>query len=88
MTYLPPLPEIPPAPATHLFAITPSDTTIFPTATRAIWIGGAGNVAVVALSDAGSPVTLTAVAAGTLLQIAAQRVMATGTTATDIVGMW
>ncbi len=88
MTYHPPLPSIPPAPAAHLFAITPSDATIFPTATRGIWVGGAGNIAIVALSDTGSPVTLTAVPAGTLLQIAAQQVMATGTTATDIVGMW
>lgn len=88
MTEIPPLPSIPPAPAVHLFAITPSDTMVFPTATRGLWIGGAGNVAIVALSDTGSPVTLTAVPAGTLLQIAAQQVMATGTTATDIVGMW
>lgn len=86
-TYLPPLPPIPPAPATHLFAITPSDTVTFPNATRAIWVGGAGNIAIVAQGDT-TPVTISGVAAGTMLQIAAAQVMATNTTATLLVGMW
>ena len=87
MTSLPPLPGIPPAPATHLFAITPSDTVTFPTATRGLWIGGAGNVAVKALSDSVA-VTFSAVSAGTMLPVCAVQVMATGTTAADIVGTW
>ena len=87
MTDQPPLPTIEPAPAVHAFAVTPSDSVTFPTATRALWIGGAGNVAVLALADSVA-VTFAAVPAGTLLPIVAQQVLATGTSATNIVGMW
>jgi len=87
MTDQPPLPTIPPAPAVHAFAVTPSDSATFPTACRALWIGGAGNVAVLALADSDA-VTFSAVPAGTLLPIVAQQVLAAGTTATDIVGLW
>lgn len=64
--------------------VTPHDTnTIGPY--RALWVGGAGNVALVTVG--GQSVTL-AVPAGTMLAVAASVVKATGTTATNIVGFW
>lgn len=65
-------------------AITPNDTTVF-AATRALWIGGAGAVAVT-FAD-GTTATLSGVPAGTRLPIAVTQVKATGTTATLIVGL-
>ncbi len=87
MAFPPPPPAIEPAPATHLFSITPNDGATFTTATRAIYIGAAGDLAVQAISDS-APMTLSNVPAGTVLQIAAMAVFATGTTASGIVGMW
>lgn len=66
-------------------AVTPHDTDrIDPT--KALWVGGAGNVAVELVGDDAS-VTLVGVDAGTLLPVAAVKVLATGTTATDIVAL-
>lgn len=63
-------------------AVTPNDTTdIAPT--RALWVGGAGAVAVIFVDDT-DPVTLSGVPAGTLLPFAVRRVLSTGTTATLI----
>jgi hypothetical protein len=67
-------------------AVTPSDTVPLATAAQALWIGGAGSVAVVTIS--GQTVTLAAVAAGTLLPLACTQVKATGTTATNILALW
>jgi len=64
-------------------AVTPSDTTAV--TFRALWVGGAGNVAVV--TEGGNSVTFTAVPAGTLLPVAVQTVKSTGTTATNMVGL-
>lgn len=71
-------------PARFHAAITPSDSTDFTVPTRAIRVGGAGNVAVV--MDA-TVVTYTCVA-GEVLPVCAQRVNATGTTATGLVAWW
>lgn len=73
----------------HLWAVTPSDTTVFSPATRALYVGGAGNVAVVGEQDSESgAVTFVGVPAGTWLGVSVQQVLATGTTATDIVAGW
>jgi hypothetical protein len=50
-----------------------------------LYVGGAGNLAVV--TEAGNTVTFTAVPVGTQLEIRVKQVLATGTTATNIVGM-
>lgn len=66
-------------------AVTPSDTVAIPTGmTRALWVGGAGNVRAIM---GGAEVNFIAVPAGTLLKIACTRVNATGTTATNIVAL-
>lgn len=63
--------------------VTPSDTG--PNVFTRLYIGGAGNVAVV--TEAGNTVTFTAVPVGTHLDIRVKQILATGTTATNIVGM-
>jgi hypothetical protein len=74
------------SPASRGVEITPSDTTDLPALARGLWIGGAGAVRVI-LADDPSPVTFSGVAAGTLLPVIVRRVLATGTTATSIVGL-
>jgi hypothetical protein len=72
-------------PATGGFAVTPSDSTVL-TAVRALWVGGAGNVAVVFRNTA-TAVTLVGVPAGTLLPTSVVKVMSTNTTASSIVAL-
>lgn len=68
----------------HGEAITPSDTT--PLMLDAVHVGGVGNVALI-LQDDTVAVTLVAVPAGTTLRARVVRVMATNTTATQMVGL-
>lgn len=66
-------------------AVTPSDSVdIVGGITRALWVGGAGNVRAIM---GGAEVNFLAVPAGTLLKIACTRVNSTGTTATNIVAL-
>ncbi len=74
------------APAKHAFSITPNDSTDLTQETRALYVGGSGNLAVVMAS--GQLVTFAGVTAGSLLPIRVDRVKATGTTATDILGVY
>lgn len=67
-------------------AVTPSDSTPLTHDAQALWIGGAGNVVVITVQ--GQTVTLSGVAAGTILPIAVSQVKATNTTATLIVALW
>lgn len=53
---------------------------------RALWVGGAGNVAVV--TPDGVANTITGVPAGTLLPIQVRRVNSTSTTATSMVAIY
>ncbi len=80
-------PPYAPGPAVHAFAVTPSDTTVFNTPTRCLWVGGVGNVAVLMAGDS-SPVTLINVGAGTELSVSVTKVMSTNTTATNIVALY
>lgn len=72
-------------PASTGFAIAPSNDTDLPEATRALYVGSGGDLAVTMLS--GATVVLTGVAAGSLLPLRVVRVHATGTTAGTIVGL-
>ena len=73
-------------PAGALGAVTPNDGTDLPAVAKALWIGGAGNVSIIAENDT-APVTLNSVAAGTMITVRVKRVRATGTTATNIVAL-
>lgn len=73
-------------PARSLIAVTPNNSVDLTFVPKALWIGGAGNVAVIALEDNAS-VTLNGCQAGQIIPIRVTRVLATGTTATNIVAM-
>lgn len=73
------------APASHGFAITPSDSDALIEVTRALYVGGAGAIAVVLSS--GASVTLSGIAGGTILPLRLSQVKSTGTTATSLVGL-
>lgn len=73
------------APAQGIFAVTPSDSAYFSDLARSLYIGVEGNISVVA--EDGSNAIFVGVPAGTVLPVRCKRVNATGTTATDIVGL-
>lgn len=68
------------------FAIAKSDAVVFSQPSRAVYVGGAGDLAVAYID--GTSDTLKAVPAGTLLRIRVKQVLATGTTATNISGLY
>lgn len=72
-------------PAVDAVAVTPSDSTDLTNVSRALWVGGAGNISVIMLS--GSTVTFSNIGGGTLLPIRVSRVRSTGTTATSILSL-
>lgn len=72
-------------PATGIASVTPHDTNELAQASRAIFVGSAGDVAVEMID--GSSATLVGVVAGALLPIRVNKVLATGTTASDIVSL-
>lgn len=82
-------------PATRLRAVTKSDSTDLRLTDdsgkvaecRSLYVGGAGDVAILASGDTAA-VTLTGVAAGSIIPVEARKVMSTGTTATSIVALY
>jgi hypothetical protein len=73
-------------PAENAFAISPHDTDELTKATRYLYIGGAGAVKLTTIN--GDTVTFTALPVGTLLPIRAKLVFSTGTTATNLLGLY
>lgn len=73
------------SPAQDAGPITPSDAAPLARATRAIYLGTAGDLRVQMVS--GAVAVFAAVPAGTLLPLRVQQVYATGTTAGGIVGL-
>lgn len=76
------------APAVSAAAITPSDISSnnFDSC-QGIYVGGAGNVAVVFEGD-GTAVVFNSVPAGTVLPVRAIRINSTNTTATNLVALY
>lgn len=74
------------SPARRGVEITPDDGNDLAEVSRGLWIGGAGNLEVLLQGDSAA-VTISNIAAGTLLPICAKRIYATGTTATSIVAL-
>lgn len=66
-------------------AITPNDGADLAAETRALYVGSAGDVALILVS--GDAITFASVPAGTLLPVRAMRVKATGTTAGLLLGL-
>ncbi|MFK5980274.1 MAG: hypothetical protein QM488_15435 [Rhizobiaceae bacterium] len=67
------------------FAITPDDASELDEITRAIFIGTAGDVAIVLASN--TELLFRNVGSGTILPIRARFVKATGTSAADLLGL-
>lgn len=78
------------APAGYAWVVTPNDSTDLVKHTRAILVGGAGNVAVEMFEPATGKlanVTLTGLTAGSIIPVRTKRILSTGTTATPIVAL-
>lgn len=73
-------------PAISAFAITPHDTNELAFVTRALYVGGDGNAAVVMQN--GEAVTFTGLKAGVLYPLRVRAVKSTNTTATNLVGVY
>jgi len=73
------------SPAEAAQAITPSDSLALPRVTRAIYVGGTGNLRVMMRS--GDVASFAGVQAGMVYPLRVAQVMATGTTATGLVGL-
>jgi hypothetical protein len=73
-------------PYRHAAAITPSDTVDLTNVSRAIYVGGAGNI--VLITQAGETVTITGATVGSVYRIMASRIKSTSTTATNLVALW
>ena len=74
------------SPANDASAVTPSDTVPLTYVSRALYIGGAGNLVVT--MQGGGNVTFIGVPAGTVLPIRCSHVRSTSTTATSIVNLY
>lgn len=72
------------SPASSAAAVTPGTSALANT-TRAIYVGGDGNVAVTMLD--GQDVTFSGVTAGALIPVRATHILA-ATTATNIIALW
>lgn len=73
-------------PATHCDAITPSDTQPLANTSRILYVGSSGDISVMLAS--GDTATLTAAQSGVMYPLRVTRVYATGTTATNLLGLY
>lgn len=71
--------------AQQCIAITPADSDLAGGAVRALYVGGSGNVKIT--DPQGNAVTFANVPAGVVLPVMAKRIWATGTTASNIIGL-
>ena len=77
-------------PVSSGFQIEPSDVDL-PSVTRAIYVGGAGNITITLAGYRGEgslDLTFVGVTAGTILPVRAIKVKAEGTTATELLGLY
>lgn len=74
------------APCSECFEIAPDDVQELPKATRAIYIGTGGDLVLRSI-DSDADVVLKNTISGSILDIRVQAVRATGTSASDLVGL-
>lgn len=74
------------APSENFFPIVPSDSEEIELATKAVFVGQGGNLAVMPLKGQ-SPVVFANIADGSVIDIRVRAILATGTTAAQIVGL-
>ncbi|AJE45422.1 spike base protein, RCAP_Rcc01079 family [Celeribacter indicus] len=75
------------APARNAFPVTASDTADLPHVTRGLYLGGGGSVTLLLAGD-DSPVTFGNMAAGVVHPLRVKRVLASGLTASGLVGIF
>jgi hypothetical protein len=86
------MPTLPPAPsgggrgASFGFPITPDDNALLPFLAKWVYVGVTGILTIQLMG--GAIVTLIGVPAGTLLEMNVMKVLATGTTAGGLVGLY
>lgn len=73
------------SPAEDAFVITPSDSNELATATRSLYVGGAGNIRLKTVE--GTVVTFQGAVAGSVLPVRAKHIYDSDTTATNLVGL-
>jgi|DEB0MinimDraft_10_1074344.scaffolds.fasta_scaffold58961_1 hypothetical protein len=73
------------SPVKDAFSITPNDGSDLTTSSRAIYIGGSGDLKVTTVAN--TTVTFSGTVAGSILPIRVKKVFSTGTTATNILGL-
>lgn len=73
-------------PLSHGAAVTPSDTEELAHVSRALWVGGSGDISMV--TKDGDAITLVGVPSGVLIPWMVRKINATGTTATAIIAGW
>lgn len=73
------------APARRMFSIVPDDNNDLALSTRGVYIGGAGNLHVV--TTEGDNETAVGLLGGSVYPFRVRRVLSTGTTATNIMGL-
>lgn len=78
--------DSPIAPAQNCFAVTPHDTAALPLVTKAIYIGLGGDLALLPVRG-DTVVIFRNLPDGMILDVRARAILATGTTAVDIVGL-
>jgi hypothetical protein len=78
--------DSPLAPAQNCFYITPHDTGPLPLVTKSIYIGQGGDLSLIPLRG-DTPVTFRNLPDGGMLDVRARAILATGTTAADLVGL-
>jgi len=75
------------ASATRVVVIVPDDDEDLADVPRALWIGGSGDLEVIAEGDTAPAVLIEGLTAGTLLPLRVKRVLE-GTTASPVLGMF
>lgn len=76
----------PSSPSEICFPIVPDDAADIQMGTKAIYVGLGGNLTIIPVRNQ-TPVLFTNIAPGSVLDVRVRRVLATGTTAGDIVGL-
>jgi hypothetical protein len=74
-------------PLSNAVAVVPDDNADLTYVTRAIYIGGSGNI-VVDFAESGSTIAMVGVIGGNVYPFRVKRIRATNTTAASIVALW
>ena len=75
-----------PGPASRAVVVSPSDTMNLPYVARGIYVGTSGNIAI--LTFGGDSIVFQNVQSGSIIPVSTIRVLATNTTASNIVALW